>query len=76
MKLLTIDHILAVWKRMIVFIYLLCISFFSGLAAYPFTNRPENCDTTGQNDSNTKAAVYGDSRMDYMGNIPGLPLYD
>ncbi|HMZ59290.1 MAG TPA: hypothetical protein PL048_10970, partial [Leptospiraceae bacterium] len=59
---------------------------FSGeLSAYPFTIRPysgddklnpEYCNTAGQYDSNTKATVYGDSRMDYMGNIPGLPLYD
>lgn len=66
-------------------LFLLSMYFFAELSAYPFTTRPysgdditnpEFCNVAGQFDSNTKATVYGDSRMDYMGNIPGLPLYD
>jgi hypothetical protein len=60
----------------------LIVSFFifalamTSIFSYPFTTRPDSCDTSSQYDSDTKATVYGDSRMDYMGGVPGFPLYD
>jgi len=57
----------------------LCIVVFSGhIISYPYTTIPDNsgCNTSGQYDSDTKATVYGDSRMDYMGGIPGFNFFD
>ncbi|MBP9888066.1 MAG: hypothetical protein KBF93_17335 [Leptospiraceae bacterium] len=76
MKLAMIIRVLKTGFKFFLLATLFIIIFSEYIISYPYTSRPGNCDTSGQYASDTKATVYGDSRMDYMGGIPGFPWHD